>query len=213
MSPEDTALEWARQRVRKQRALCEPRGAGGALSKPRGGCGSGPERVVPSPHSRGHLDTDTPIPNAGVHFPPPLLYVGVFITGWLCDRLWPLRMTFGTFAVRVMIASLFLLVWLGMMVWALATFRAAKTTLVPNQPATALATNGPYRVTRNPMYVSLAALYVGAAFLVGSWWPLLLLPVVLWVVQHFVIAREERYLASAFPVDYPAYCQRVRRWI
>lgn len=115
--------------------------------------------------------------------------------------------------MRALVASLFLLAWLGMMAWALATFRTARTSLVPNRPSSALATNGPYRVTRNPMYASLVMAYVGFAILANMLWPLILLPLVILAVQRFVIAREERYLMSAFPVDYPAYCQRVRRWI
>jgi protein-S-isoprenylcysteine O-methyltransferase Ste14 len=161
----------------------------------------------------GTLDAPTPMNDAGVHFPPPFLYVAGFVAGWLLDRAWPLRIAVGASAARLLTASLFLLVWLGLMVWALATFRRAHTTLVPNRPASALATNGPYRVTRNPMYVSLAALYVGASLLVNSWWPFIFLPLVVLAVQQFVIAREERYLTSAFPVEYPAYCGRVRRWI
>ena len=164
-------------------------------------------------HSRGHVDATTPLANAGVRYPPPLLYVAGLAAAWLLDRAWPLRMAIGSPAVRTAGAWLFLLVWLGMMLWALATFRGARTTMVPNRPATSLATNGPYRVTRNPMYVSLVALYVSVAILLNSWWPFMLLPLVVLAVQRFVIAREERYLASAFPVDYPAYCLRVRRWL
>ena len=74
-------------------------------------------------------------------------------------------------------------------------------------------TAGPYRLTRNPMYVSLAALYVGVSLFANSWWPLLLLPVVLLAVDRAVIAREERYLAGAFPAEYAAYRARVRRWL
>jgi protein-S-isoprenylcysteine O-methyltransferase Ste14 len=68
-------------------------------------------------------------------------------------------------------------------------------------------------MTRNPMYVSLAVLYVGLTLIVNSWWPLPLLAVVLVVVDRAVIAREERYLAAAFPVDYATYRARVRRWL
>jgi protein-S-isoprenylcysteine O-methyltransferase Ste14 len=159
------------------------------------------------------LDAKNPIPHPGVWFPPPLLYVAGLVAGWLFDRVWPMRIAVGAPASRVAGASLFLLLGFGMALWALATFRSARTTLVPNRPASALATNGPYRVTRNPMYVSLVAQYVGGAILLNSWWPLMFLALVVLAVQRFVIAREERYLTSAFPVDYPAYCQRVRRWI
>ena len=160
-----------------------------------------------------NVSETAPIQNAGVHYPPPLLYVAGFAAGWLLDRVWPLPLGIGSHTVRMLIASLFILAWLGMMAWSLATFRAARTSLVPNRPSSALVTNGPYGVTRNPMYSSLVMAYVGFAVLANSWWPILFLPLVILAVQRFVIAREERYLTSAFPVEYPAYCQRVRRWI
>ncbi|MFL5562811.1 MAG: methyltransferase family protein, partial [Gemmatimonadaceae bacterium] len=72
---------------------------------------------------------------------------------------------------------------------------------------------GPYRFTRNPMYVSMAALYLGLSLALNSWWPVVLLPFVLLIIQRAVIAREERYLRARFPVEYPEYCRTVRRWL
>src|SRR5207253_2608083 len=112
---------------------------------------------------------------------------------------------------RMIIAVVCFVIWLALMLAAFTTFARARTTIIPNQPANALVTNGPYRITRNPMYVSLAALYIGLSLLVNSWWPLVLLPVVLVIIDRAVIAREERYLTDAFPADYPAYQRRVRR--
>ena len=72
---------------------------------------------------------------------------------------------------------------------------------------------GPYRFTRNPMYVGLAALTVALGLLLDSWWPIVLLVPVLFVVRAFVIAPEEQYLERRFGADYVAYTQRVRRWL
>lgn len=66
---------------------------------------------------------------------------------------------------------------------------------------------------RNPMYTGSAIVYVGATVLLGTSWPLILLPIVLLVVIRFVIQREERYLADAFGREYAEYCSRVRRWL
>jgi len=96
---------------------------------------------------------------------------------------------------------------------AIALFRRASTSPVPNQPTTALVAQGPYRFTRNPMYVGLAALYAGVALLANSWWPLVVLPVVLMVIRWRVIAREEAYLERKFGDAYRAYTTRVRRWL
>ena len=85
--------------------------------------------------------------------------------------------------------------------------------MLPNLPAARLVTNGPYRITRNPMYVSLVALYLAVSLLLNSWWPVLFLPLVIFVMGLAVIRREERYLAGAFPEEYAAYRRNVRRWL
>jgi hypothetical protein len=74
-------------------------------------------------------------------------------------------------------------------------------------------TEGPYRFSRNPMYVGLSLLYVGIALWTHALWALPLLPLVLWGLWRRVIRREERYLAAAFGADYAAYTRRVRRWL
>ena len=130
------------------------------------------------------------IPNAGVHFPPPLLYVAGIAVGWMLQRWRPAPITPGPSTGRLLAAAVCVLAWLALFVGAFVTFRRAHTTLIPNQPATALATGGPYRLTRNPMYLSLVALYLGVMLMLNSWWPLLLLPVVVLVVDRTIIARE-----------------------
>lgn len=152
-------------------------------------------------------------PHAGVHFPPPFLYVAALIVGWLLERWRPAPITQGPSAVRDALALVCAAIYLALFVAALRMFRRAHTTLIPNRPASALVTHGPYAITRNPMYVSLAWLYLGLALAMNSWWIVGLLVVVLIVIDRAVIAREERYLASAFPDEYAAYRARVRRWL
>ena len=151
--------------------------------------------------------------DAGVRFPPPFIYVGGFLVGWLLQRWRPLPMTDGPSPIRVAIGVLCAIVFVGLSLGGIATFRRARTTIVPNRPASSLVSHGPYRFTRNPMYTGLAALYLGAALLGNMWWPVVVLPFVLVIVDRFVIAREESYLRDAFPAEYPAYCARVRRWL
>lgn len=88
-----------------------------------------------------------------------------------------------------------------------------RTTIVPHRPVAALVTGGAYRVSRNPMYTGLAIAYVGLALLLGSWWPLLLWPLVILVVRQLVIRPEEDYLAVRFGPAYADYRSRVRRWL
>jgi protein-S-isoprenylcysteine O-methyltransferase Ste14 len=108
-----------------------------------------------------------------------------------------------------------LLVVLGaaLAVWALAKFRAAGTTISPSRPASTLVTHGPFRLSRNPMYLGLSLLYLGVMLLVNSAWPLLLLPFVIAILHLTVIRKEERYLSATFGIGYDEYRRRVRRWL
>ncbi len=76
-----------------------------------------------------------------------------------------------------------------------------------------LTTDGPFRYSRNPAYLSMTMIYARIAILRKALWTLLLLPAVLWVIQRDQIAREERYLERAFGEEYLAYKRRVRRWV
>lgn len=96
--------------------------------------------------------------------------------------------------------------------WAAGRFAKAGTPMVPVKPATALVTDGPFRYSRNPMYVSLTLGYLGVTLLMNSFWPLVLLPTVLLTLRFWVIAREEAHLTEVFGDGYAAYCRRVRRW-
>jgi protein-S-isoprenylcysteine O-methyltransferase Ste14 len=91
-------------------------------------------------------------------------------------------------------------------------FRRVGTNVLPTQPSTALATDGPYRYTRNPIYLSHLVLYAGAALLVNGAAPLLLLPLLAVGLHWAVVRPEERYLQRKFGQAYSAYCERVPRW-
>jgi protein-S-isoprenylcysteine O-methyltransferase Ste14 len=150
----------------------------------------------------------------GVHYPPPLLYIIGLGLGWLLHRIYPLPLFPGERSAGMLLAG-WLLSGLGLVILgaALLTFFRHRTGIYPNQPATTVVHSGPYRFSRNPMYVALTLLYVGIALLTNLLWPLLLLPLVILVVQKGVIQREERYLKEAFGASYEQYCHQVRRWI
>jgi protein-S-isoprenylcysteine O-methyltransferase Ste14 len=152
----------------------------------------------------------------GVRFPPPLLFVAGWLIGLALDR-W-------VFAIHIAgnggdRAPLAILGWLGIVsglafaAWGAITFRRARTAIVPFRPARTVVASGPYRWSRNPMYVGLSALYVGLAVLLNAGWPLILLPLVLTALWFLVIRREEGYLTHAFGDEYIRYQQRVRRWL
>jgi len=92
-------------------------------------------------------------------------------------------------------------------------FRRLGTNVRPSQPTTLIATKGPYRWTRNPMYLGMALIYAGLAIGFDAPIALALLPLVLIAIQTQVIAREERYLEAKFGDDYRRYKAEVRRWL
>ena len=148
---------------------------------------------------------------SGVKFPPPLVYVGGLVAGWLLGRVWPLggfRDGWADPASLVAGAA-----GAALVAAALGLFRRAGTDPLPMRPTTTLVFAGPYRFTRNPMYLGMALIYLSFALLFDLPWALALLPVVLLVVQTQVIAREERYLEAKFGDEYRAYRGRVRRWL
>jgi protein-S-isoprenylcysteine O-methyltransferase Ste14 len=108
------------------------------------------------------------------------------------------------------------LLGLGFAGWAVLTFRAAGTSPNPMRPTTSLAFGGPYRFSRNPMYLGLAVASASFALFWNALWrwgvPLFALCAMA-LVWRFVIAREERYLAAKFGEEYLRYRGRVRRWI
>jgi protein-S-isoprenylcysteine O-methyltransferase Ste14 len=153
-------------------------------------------------------DTKRDIP--GLPFPPPLLYAAPLLLGlWLQHRapkpfLPPIvALPLGIFCIA--------LGTIGFV--AILAFRRAGTSPNPWRPTTAMVTGGPYRLSRNPMYLGFTLLYLGAACWANSLWLLLFLPVILALMQQLVILREERYLERRFGAEYVGYRNRVRRWI
>jgi protein-S-isoprenylcysteine O-methyltransferase Ste14 len=149
--------------------------------------------------------------SAGVAVPPPLVYALGFVIGYALDRLKPASLGMG--GARILLGWVLGGAGFALAASAIVLFRRAGTSPVPIQPTTALVVRGPYRFTRNPMYLGLATLYAGVALIVDSLWPLLVLPVVLVVIRWLVIAREEAYLERKFGDAYRAYTTRVRRWL
>jgi protein-S-isoprenylcysteine O-methyltransferase Ste14 len=92
-------------------------------------------------------------------------------------------------------------------------FRHGRTTIIPFQESTALITAGPYRFTRNPMYLGMALFLLGAAFFLGSLSPFVVVAIFMVVIQTLFISREETMLAERFPAEFPGYRRKVRRWL
>ena len=143
--------------------------------------------------------------------PAPLVYVAFFLLAWVLSSIWPWPLPenpwtlfFGWMAID---ASVLLMLWTAwLMLW-------RKTTLNPYGKPQQLLTEGPFRVTRNPIYVADTLFYMGAALLFADVWVWLFLPVVLVAVSFGVIRHEERLLMQHFGDDYRSYMNKVRRWL
>jgi protein-S-isoprenylcysteine O-methyltransferase Ste14 len=152
--------------------------------------------------------------HAGVLVPPPLCYALPFLAAVMLHsrRPWPI---FDGPSLVVPFGALFVIatgVAIGLA--SVSSFWSAKTTILPaGRPTTAIVDRGPYRLTRNPMYLAMAVAYAGLSLVLNNFWALLLLPGVLAVVDQGVIRREERYLIAKFGHPYREYCARVRRWL
>ena len=148
----------------------------------------------------------------GISVPPPLIFVGGFLIGLALEYVIPLAAPPAPVRIAVGLAGL-----AGFLYFdgrAMRGFGRAGTSVLPfGDRTTTIVTDGPYGVSRNPMYVGMTLLYVGVAVASGVIWALATLPVVLLVIRYYVIAREETYLLEKFGDSYRDYQSRVRRWI
>lgn len=147
----------------------------------------------------------------GVLVLPPLLYFGALVAGAALEllRRWDLPVPA---AVR-WIAAVVGVAALALAIRARSTFERAGTHVNPMQPATTLVASGPFRFTRNPMYVGMTTLYLAIAIATRIAWLLVLLVPVLAVMHWGVVLREERYLSGKFGAPYDEYRRRVRRYV
>ena len=97
--------------------------------------------------------------------------------------------------------------------WGWLIFWSRRTTRVPGEKSSTLVTWGPYRFTRNPMYVGLTAAYLGEAGILHQVIPVILLPLVIVYLNRFVIPIEEERLRAVFGHEYERYAGRIRRWL
>jgi len=142
---------------------------------------------------------------------PPVIYAGAFGLGLILEGVG--RTDVPGSVLRFGLGGLLLLLGFGLMGLALRAFRAVGTHVEVYRPATELVVTGPYRFTRNPIYIGMTVAYLGAGFLTDSLWVLVLALPALGVMHYGVVLREEAYLTPKFGERYQEYMRRVRRWI
>lgn len=109
--------------------------------------------------------------------------------------------------------AVLVLLGLGIVAVSARAFDKAETGIVPFEEATVLVTGGFYRFSRNPMYLGMVFLLLGAAILFGTVGSLLPIPFFVWIIRNNFILGEERFLAKAFGQQYLDFMSRVRRWL
>jgi protein-S-isoprenylcysteine O-methyltransferase Ste14 len=133
------------------------------------------------------------------------------LVGWITTRAIGDPVELGEWRIPLGVALVLSFVaWNG---WALWLFARHQTGLLPGQETSAIIEEGPFRVSRNPLYVGLLALYVGLALLVPTFWGLILFPAAMFLLDWGAVRPEERYLHERFGAPYDDYRRRVRRWL
>jgi protein-S-isoprenylcysteine O-methyltransferase Ste14 len=142
---------------------------------------------------------------------PPLVYLAGLVIGFLANIWMPIKVV----PSLVAWTSGGILIFCGAVLTGSAVFKFKDvgTTVRPDRAASTLVIVGPYRITRNPMYLGLAFVYLGIAIAGQIIWALILLPVVLTIIQRRAIEPEEAFLERRFGADYVGYKEKVKRWI
>jgi protein-S-isoprenylcysteine O-methyltransferase Ste14 len=152
--------------------------------------------------------------HAEVAIKPPLLFLGALALGALLSLVIPLGPRLASpNGLALTVGLTFVAIGFALAALSVRNFRLAGTSVVPGEPSTALVETGPYRFTRNPIYIGFVLAYFGLSIMLTSLWVLLLLIPVLMVLQRGVVEREEDYLEQQFGDGYRKYKVRVPRWL
>jgi protein-S-isoprenylcysteine O-methyltransferase Ste14 len=143
---------------------------------------------------------------------PPIAWAVAVIAGFALDWLEPLPLVPDDLPAGLVGAVVFMLA-LALAIWAMDTMTRAGTNVPTNRPTTAMVESGPYRFTRNPIYLGMFGGLVGLAIAFDTPWPLVTLVPFALVIRYGVVAREEAYLERKFGQAYRDYRKRVRRWL
>lgn len=161
-------------------------------------------------HHEQHVEADRPN-----RFPwPPIILVSGIAAGYLLTRIWPLPWLGGEAAALFTAAGAMLVVAaIAIMLLAARTMYRIRTTILPHRASDALATSGPFAISRNPIYVADVMLTAGIGLLAGSAWYLLAAIMTGTLINMLAIPGEERHLEHKFGKRYRDYKKKVRRWI
>ena len=148
-----------------------------------------------------------------IRIPVPWVFILTFLIGVVLES-WVPIVEWNRAASNVALVGYVLFAFgAAIAAWGLLIFYKSRTTTVPGRTSSKLVTWGPYRFSRNPMYVGLTIAYLGEAGILKQVWPIVLLPFTVTYLNWIVIPVEEARLTEVFGADYEQYRARVRRWI
>jgi protein-S-isoprenylcysteine O-methyltransferase Ste14 len=142
---------------------------------------------------------------------PPVIVLASLLLGAVLTVAWP--RSFVPHALRLPVGWLLVAMAAALFLYSIKQFRMAGTPLPGNKPTTAIVRTGPYRFSRNPIYLAFFAFHLGLAVLVDSLWLVATLIPAVTIIAVVVVPREERYLAGRFGAEYLRYKASVRRWL
>jgi protein-S-isoprenylcysteine O-methyltransferase Ste14 len=145
--------------------------------------------------------------------PVPWVFVLTYLVGVGLESAFPLGVPKGRLLGITVAGAVVFAAGAVLAGWSLLLFKKARTTTVPGKLSSKLVTYGPYRISRNPMYVALVVAYLGEAGILNQVWPVILLPLTVAYINFIVIPIEEARLKEVFQEDYERYRKTVRRWI
>ncbi len=147
----------------------------------------------------------------GVVIFPPLIIGLAFLVVIALQWLFPLQISVRP--LSLVLGTVLSILGIGTAVWGRKIMVQAGTNVSPFKPSTVIVMEGPFRFTRNPLYVGITGLFIGLSLLIGTWWGFILLVPALLTLHYGVILREERYLEQKFGDSYLTYRNRVRRYL
>jgi protein-S-isoprenylcysteine O-methyltransferase Ste14 len=148
---------------------------------------------------------------AGAFTSVALIFLCGLVGGAVVNLFYPVPIWPGTWIRLVGLVPLAVGIWL--LASARAAFKRHRTALMPWTPSAELVQDGPYRFTRNPVYLAFALMYLGAGFIFNSTYVLVMLAIIIVLFDFTQIPREERYLQEMFGEEFIRYEAKVRRWI
>jgi protein-S-isoprenylcysteine O-methyltransferase Ste14 len=149
--------------------------------------------------------------HADVKIHPPVLVSTLVLAAFFLNKLWPLPFVFPK--VLEWVGYALVLIGLGLTISAASGLLRARTTLDPHGSVSNIVTSGPYRFSRNPIYLGFVCLLIGFPFIFRMYWGLILSPLLIVLMNMLVIQHEEAYLEKKFGDMYTDYKSRVRRWL